>query len=121
MADDRFGIFAESVRVKVTNEPRMAGEKARVIPGQVGFRQRDKSYVNEWFDVIIFQGSGLMDTEIKKGDVFKVSGRVDCSEYQGKKQWKIYADTLEYAEKKQGYQELHQEPEPLPDSEDVPF
>lgn len=106
-----FGFMAHHVRVKVTNEPRQAGTFLK-IPGQVGFQQKDKKYVNEWFDVMV-----PPDLEIEKpekGDFLYVTGKVGCSEWQGKKQWVIWANEIEGKEKEE-------RPPVTPADEDVPF
>ena len=113
MSEKKFGIYAIDLWVKVTNAHRNAG-KLIVVPGQMGFKQRDGSWVNEWIDIILFER--LQGNIPKKGERVQVSGRMDCSEYKEKKQWKVFADEL----KRQGEPERAPEPGPLPD-DDVPF
>jgi hypothetical protein len=81
---DEFGIFAKQLKVKVTNAIKKF-DKVWRIPCSMGFRQQDKTYVNEWIDLVVF--SDLFDTceGIEKGDYLTVFGRLNLSEYADKK------------------------------------
>ena len=94
---ERFGIFAENLNVKVTNDPKVS-EKVTRIPCSMGFKDKkaDK-WVNEWVDVVVFDKS--LSEGIVKGDRLKVSGRLTLSEWtdkQGntKKSWSILVEEL---------------------------
>jgi len=105
---------ADDLWVKVTNEPRQAGSMT-VVPGSMGFKQRDGKYINEWIDVLITDKTAHDGTP-SKGDRISVTGRVDCGEYNGKKQWKVWADKVSaQGEPKQA------DAGPLPDDTDIPF
>jgi single-stranded DNA-binding protein len=93
---ERFGLFAESVFVKVTNEPKDF-EKLVKLPCSMGAKQKDGTWANQWVDVIFFDKK--LAKEIVKGDKFKVSGRLTFSEWtnkagEKKKQWAILADSI---------------------------
>ena len=115
MDREKFGIYAINLWVKVTNNHRRAG-KLVVVPGQMGFKQRDGSWVNEWVDVILFEN--LQDEIPEKGERIQVSGRMDLSEWKEKKQWRIYADSIGGGEAKRT---PANDVGTLPDGEDVPF
>ena len=51
---EEFGLFAKQLKVKVTNEIKKF-DRAWRIPCSMGFRQQDKTYVNEWIDLVVFQ------------------------------------------------------------------
>lgn len=89
-----FGVFAQDLLCKVTIEPTHR-EKVTSIPCSVGFKQKDGEWVNEFMDVLLFKKTFHLDDGIQKGDKIKVSGRMNLSEYEGKKKWSIYADKLE--------------------------
>jgi single-stranded DNA-binding protein len=94
MSDD-FGIFARDLRLKVTNNIKQAG-KVIIIPCQMGFKQQDGSWVNEWVDLVVFQGSNYdLALSVDKGATINASGRFVLKEYQGKKSWQILCDHLE--------------------------
>jgi len=106
------GLMAVNLRVKVTNEPKVIdrGNLYAVVPGQIGFKQRDKSYINEWIDVLL--SSAQAESLPSKGDIIYVDGQVTCEEYQGKKQWKVWAESVEASVQAQA---------PPPPDRDVPF
>ena len=78
-----FGLYAHDLRVKVTREPAPVGSWLKV-GGQIGYKQKDGSYVNRWVEVWFPAATA---PAIRKGDVLKVSGRYTETEreYQGKK------------------------------------
>ena len=95
---EEFGIFAKQLKVKVTNAIKKF-DKVWRIPCSMGFRQQNKTYVNEWVDLVVF--SDLFDTceGIEKGDQLTVFGRLTLSEYtdkQGdkKKSWSILCSEI---------------------------
>jgi len=81
---DEFGIFAKQLKVKVTNAIKKF-DRAWRIPCSMGFKQQDKTYVNEWIDLVVF--SDLFDTceGIEKGDILTVFGRLTLTEWADKK------------------------------------
>ena len=115
---EEFGFFAKDVLLKVTNEV-YKSDKFLKIPCSAGFKQRDKSYVNEWFDVMVFEDNFLKAAGIEKGDKIKVSGRLSLSEWtsksgEKKKSWQILASDI-VTDKPQGV------PAQSAPIEDVPF
>jgi single-stranded DNA-binding protein len=91
---EKFGIFAVNQKLKVTNDIKDAG-KVLIIPCSMGFRQQDKTWVNEWVDVVVFNGMNHEIAKgIRKGDHITVSGRLMMKEYNSKKSWQILADEL---------------------------
>ena len=93
-----FGFFVKDIMVKVTN-PVARYDKVARIPVAVGFKQRDKTWVNEWMDVVVFPDLFQAIELVEKGDRIKVSGRLQLSEYTNKsgevkKQWSIIADSV---------------------------
>lgn len=95
---EEFGIFAKQLKVKVTNAIKKF-DKVWRIPCSMGFRQQDKTYVNEWVDLVVF--SDLFDTceGIEKGDQLTVFGRLTLSEYtdkkgEKKKSWQILCSEI---------------------------
>ena len=95
---DEFGFMAKQVKVKVTNAVKKF-DKVWRIPCSMGFKQQDKTYVNEWVDLVVF--SDLFETceGIEKGDQLTVFGRLTLSEYtdkQGekKKSWSILCSEI---------------------------
>jgi hypothetical protein len=107
-----FGIFAKDLICKVTIEPTHR-ERAISIPCSIGFKQKDGKWVNEFVDVLLFEKTFDLDDGIHKGEKIKVSGRMNLSEYNGKKKWSIYADKIETD---RGTSDPQQAP-----LEDVPF
>jgi len=100
-----FGIFAQDLKLKVTNEVKKAG-RIFIIPCSMGFAPKKGStdpWVNEWVDVVVFEGSNYELAEtVEKGDKITVSGRMTMKEYNGKKSWQILCDKLEVAGKPHG-------------------
>lgn len=95
---EEFGIFAKQLKVKVTNAIKKF-DKVWRIPCSMGFRQQDKTYVNEWVDLVVF--SDLFDTceGIEKGDYLTVFGRLTLTEYtdkkgEKKKSWQILCSEI---------------------------
>ena len=116
MAD--FGIFAQDMMLKVTNTIYRADNFWK-IPCSAGFKQRDKNYVNEWFDVLVFSDNFQKADLIEKGDKIKVSGRVNLTEWADKtgnkkKSWQILASDIR-TDKPQG------EDRPKTTQDDIPF
>jgi len=104
-----FGIFAQNQILKVTNEVKTAGS-ILIIPCQIGFKQKDGTWVNDWVDVIVFEDLKPQAEGIHKGDKITVSGRVQMKEYKDKKSLQILASCIGRQEKADN---------PPPDS--VPF
>ena len=93
MGDD-FGIFAKDLRLKVTNNVKQAG-KVIIIPCQMGFKQQDGSWVNEWVDLVVFQGGNYTPAmSVIKGDSITVNGRMVLKSWNDKKSWNILCDGL---------------------------
>ena len=92
--DEKFGIYAVNQRLKVTNEVKSAG-KVLIIPCSMGFKQKDKTWVNEWVDVVVFEGE-VHDTAqgVKKGDQITVNGRLTMKSWNDKKSWQILCEGL---------------------------
>lgn len=115
---EEFGIYAKQLKVKVTNAIKKF-DKVWRIPCSMGFRQQDKTYVNEWIDLVVFSDL-FQDCEgIEKGDYLTVFGRLTLSEYtdkQGdkKKSWSILCSEIR-TDKPKG-QDREQPP-----LEDIPF
>lgn len=100
-----FGIFAQDLRLKVTNEVKQAG-RILIIPCQMGFKQKDGSWVNDWLDVVVFEGDNYEKAKsIGKGDKITVSGRMTMKEYNQKKSWQVLCSELEVAENGQTNQQ----------------
>ncbi len=81
---EEFGLFAKQLKVKVTNEIKKF-DRAWRIPCSMGFRQQDKTYVNEWIDLVVFQDLIPQCEGIEKGDYLTVFGRLTLTEYTDKK------------------------------------
>jgi hypothetical protein len=109
----RYGIFAEDLKVKVTNEIKEG--KLIKIPCQMWFKIKDKEYCYEWIDVCLSQANFPLANGIKKGDKITVSGQMTMSEYNGKKQWTLWATELK-SDKPVGEDVKHE-----PINDDVPF
>lgn len=93
MSDD-FGIFVKDLRLKVTNNVKQAG-KVIIIPCQMGFKQQDGSWVNEWVDVTVFQGGNYTPAmSVIKGETITVNGRMVMKSWNDKKSWNILCDDL---------------------------
>jgi single-stranded DNA-binding protein len=91
---EKFGIYAVNLKLKVTNNPKVLA-KVVIIPCSMGFQQQDKTWVNEWIDVVVFAGELYGQAQkITKGDQITVGGRLSMKEYNGKKSWQILADSL---------------------------
>jgi len=114
---EEFGIFAKQLKVKVSNAVKKF-DKVWKIPCSVGFRQQDKSYVNEWVDLIVFDNL-FQDCElIEKGDMLTVFGRLNLQEYtdkqgQKKKSWQILCSEIRTDKKCVNYEQ--------PPIDSVPF
>jgi len=91
------GLIADKLWIKVTNAPKQAG-KMLIVPGQMGFKNKGRdgevTWCNEWIDVRLV--GELAANPPTKGDVILVDGNVGCQEYNGKKQWFVWADSFEY-------------------------
>ena len=81
---EEFGIFAKQLKVMVTNDVKKY-EKLWVIPCSMGFKRQDKTYVNEWIALVVFQDLIPQCEGIEKGDYLTVFGRLTLSEYTDKK------------------------------------
>jgi hypothetical protein len=81
---EEFGIFAKQLKVKVSNAVKKF-DKVWRIPCSMGFKQQDKTYVNEWVDLVVFSDL-FQDCEgIEKGDYLTVFGRLTLTEWSDKK------------------------------------
>lgn len=101
---DRFGIFMEDLRCKVTNDPK---EKnfGTIVPCSLGFKQKDDTWANLWVDVMVTQKTTI-NIPLQKGDAFKCWGRLSYSEWvknDGTKvpQWSCWADKVESMDQQQ--------------------
>lgn len=95
---EEFGLFAKQLKVKVTNEIKKF-DRAWRIPCSMGFRQQDKTYVNEWIDLVVFQDLIPQCEGIEKGDYLTVFGRLTLTEYtdkkgEKKKSWQILCSEI---------------------------
>jgi hypothetical protein len=95
---EEFGIFAKQLKVKVSNAIKKF-DRAWRIPCSMGFRQQDKTYVNEWVDLVVFQDLIPQCEGIEKGDYLTVFGRLTLTEWtdkQGdkKKSWQILCSEI---------------------------
>ena len=91
-----FGIFAQDLKVKVTNEPKSAG-KLVIIPCAMGFKNQDK-WINEWVDVVVFPQQVELQEIARmaaRGMRITVNGRMNLNSYNDKKTWQIYADRID--------------------------
>lgn len=113
--DEKFGIYAANQRLKVTNDVKPAG-KVLIIPCSMGFKQKDGTWVNEWIDVVVFEGEAHDTAQsVKKGDQITVNGRLTMKSWNDKKSWQILCEDLKvYGEAAQSYGQGAQ-----PD--DIPF
>lgn len=95
---EEFGFYARNALLKVTNEV-FKSESLWKIPCSMWFKQRDKTYVNEWVDVLVFPDLFKDAENIQKGDKIKVFGRLTLSEWtsksgEKKKTWQILASEI---------------------------
>jgi single-stranded DNA-binding protein len=110
---EKFGIFAQDLKIRVTNNIKQAG-KVTIIPCSMGFQQQDKTYANEWVDVKVFAGQFQdLAIAVQKGDQIKVNGRMTMSQYNDKKSWQILCDEFEIIGKTAEVKQI--------ETEDVPF
>ena len=114
---EEFGIYAKQLKCKVTNAIKKF-DRAWRIPCSIGFKQQDKTYVNEWMDVIVFQDLIPKCELIEKGDTITVFGRLTLSEYTDKKgdkkkNWQILCSEIRTDKKAVNYEQ--------PPIEDIPF
>jgi hypothetical protein len=93
MSDRRFGIFAETLRVKVTNDVKMF-DKLIKIPCQMWFKIKEKEYCYEWLDVCLSPANFDLADGIVKGDKIIVSGQMTMNEYNEKKSWSLWANEV---------------------------
>lgn len=94
-AKEKSGIFAVNQKLKVTNGIKDAG-KVLIIPCSIGFMQADKKWVNEWIDVVVFNGQNYETAQtVKKSDNIIVNGRMTMKSWNDKKSLQILCDTLE--------------------------
>ena len=96
---DRFGIFAEDLRVRIHGEPKDVG-KMVVVNGSIGFKQYGSdAYANEWVKLKFFPSTADAGRSISKGDAVKVSGRMALEEREWEQKtyrdWVILVDSLE--------------------------
>ncbi len=73
--------------------------KSGEYPAQWGLRQQDKTYVNEWIDLVVFQDLIPQCEGIEKGDYLTVFGRLTLTEYtdkkgEKKKSWQILCSEI---------------------------
>ena len=104
---DRFGIYMEDQRCKVTNVTKDMNF-GTIVPCSVGFKQKDGSWVNLWVDVMVTNKTSV-SIPLQKGDAFKCWGRMAHSEWikdDGTKipQWTCWADRIEPIEQQQTQQ-----------------
>ena len=118
-----FGIFAQDVRAKVTQELKKFGKVIR-IPVSIGFKSQDK-WANEFFDIVVFEAMHDQVSDLSPKDQVTVSGRVQLTEWTDKagntkKRWEILARTIETSK---AVKETPPAYDPLPDDDnsDVPF
>lgn len=89
---DNFGIFMKDMRLKVTSGPRQT-PKMTILPCQMGFNDNGTWY-NVWVSVLVTSRTNAQIVA-NRGDIIKVSGRMDYKEYQSKPQWSVWADSVE--------------------------
>lgn len=95
--ENKFGLFAINLNVKCTQGPKIFDKIAKV-PCSMGFKDKTGKWTNEWVDVICFQKE--IAEGVTKGDMIKVTGRLNLTEYENKKgekvkSWQILVDELE--------------------------
>ena len=129
MADQIFGFHAHDVRCFVTNPPREAGS-ITIVPVSIGFKQRDGSWMNVFFDLKCFNDTKGRANQLQKKDRVEVSGRLEYSEwtdsYGNKRpQWGILVNKLERMDSggaapspQYGQQQVRQAPQQM---DDAPF
>ena len=88
-----FGVIAKALRVRVVGESK-AFPTCVKVPCSMGFRQRDKSFVNEWVSVFLGPESSSLVNNLKKGDMIEASGNMYLSEYKGAKSWCLNAEEV---------------------------
>jgi len=91
--EKKWGFFADNVKMKVTNDLKDYPKMVK-IPCSTGFKQKDKTYVNVWVDVLVNKNHEEMTQGIQKGSSIEVCGNLSISEYNGKKQWSVWADSI---------------------------
>lgn len=111
-------IKADDLRLRV-NSVRET-RSGHVLRCSHGFKQRDGEWLNVWFDVMVSDKTetGIDAATLGKGDIVFVVGRISYSEYQGKPQWTIFADSLRMGEGKKTSRYVHATDN---DIGDVPF
>lgn len=112
MKKQDFGIMAVNQRAKVTMEPRERGTIIS-IPTSIGFRQQDKTWVNQFFDLLVRDDSlKEIARTIKKGDNITFNGNMSASKYNDKVSFSFWVDELIPEVKPETQQ---------PPTDDVPF
>ena len=87
-----FGVIAKALRVRVVGDIKTFSTGVKV-PCSMGFRQKDKTYVNEWVSVFLGPDNSLAGN-LKKGDVIEATGSMFMSEFKGVKSWGLKADDV---------------------------
>lgn len=108
---ERFGMYMEDMRCKVTNDPRELNFGTSV-PCSIGFKDKDNNWTNIWVDVLVTQKTDIT-IPLQKGDSFKCCGRMDCRTWQDKPQWSCWADRVEPLQQQQqthGVQQMDEAP-----------
>jgi hypothetical protein len=116
-----FGFLVIQQRAKVTQDPKDFSKLIR-IPCQIGFKQIGKTWLNEWFDILVFPSDPVayeVAKGIHKGDRIQVSGRFTMSDYDGKRKYSILANQIEIEKRAEPDGEPYQRQD-IKD-EDVPF
>ena len=104
MEREQFGILAKGLRVKITRDPRTTTSGWTVLPGQIGFKQKDGSYFNAWVDVWVSPDRPL-PKPVSKGDVVFVTGKFNMGErtYNDvtRTEYSIWCDQITFGQNQQ--------------------
>jgi single-stranded DNA-binding protein len=84
-----------------------------------GFKQKDGTWLNEWFDVVCFDDTKDIVKGVLKGDRLQVNGRLQLGEWETKtgekrKQWSILASKVEILSKTNAAERPQQEIKNIP-------
>lgn len=107
MDNERWGMFIEGMRCKVTMDPKTF-QWGSVVPCSIGFKDsKTDTWTNVFIDILAGEKTQMPPNfVIEKGAAFKVWGRVQCKEWvkdDGTRvpQWSCWADTIEPLEHQQ--------------------
>lgn len=89
-----FGMFVKDQKIKITNGTSGKYGKILKLPGSIGWKQKDGTWENEFYDLIFFEKDWPRAELIETGDRIIVSGKVQLSSWTNregvkKAQWSI--------------------------------